>query len=95
MAADGKQLREICKLVDCSKSAKQFKDKVANLTKKYKNARDKLRTTGYGKGAYNSDDDESGSLGLAKAEEHSIQKHFNDKDDILGGREAVNSRYVL
>lgn len=91
------QLREICKReqVDCSKSVKQCRDKVTTLTKKYKNPRDKLRTTKHDEGGYNADDDDSGSLGLAKTEERLITNHLNNMGEILGGREAVNSRYVL
>ena len=47
-----RQLHERCKRenVESNKSAQQCKNKMANLTKKYKTVKHKLRTTGYGKG---------------------------------------------
>ena len=47
------QLKEKCKRenVTCDKTAQQCKNKMANLTKKYKNAKDKLRLLDMEKGA--------------------------------------------
>ena len=46
------ELRSSClkQQVSCEKTPKQCKDKLANLTKKYKTVKDKLRSTGFGKG---------------------------------------------
>ena len=46
------QLHERCRRehVSSDKTAQQCKTKMSNLTKKYKTTKDKLRTTGYGKG---------------------------------------------
>lgn len=60
-----------------------------NLTKKYKTVKDKLRTTGYGKGGDEELDKETDS------KTDLIPKHFNDLDAILGNREAVNPKHVL
>ena len=59
-----RQLQERCRRenVESEKSAKQCKNKMANLTKKYKTVKDKLRTTGYGKGGDGEDKEtESGT----------------------------------
>jgi len=47
-----KELRSRClkEQVPCEKTPKQCKDKLVNLTKKYKTVKDKLRSTGFGKG---------------------------------------------
>lgn len=84
-----RQLHERCKQekVESNKSAQQCKNKMVNLTKKYKTVKDKLITTGYGKGG----DDELDK----ETETDLLPKHFNDMDDILGNREAVNPKHVL
>ena len=61
---------------------------MANLTKKYKTFKDKLRTTGYGKGG----DDEGKET---KSETELIPKNFNNIDKILGPREVVNPKHML
>lgn len=63
---------------------------MANLTKKYKTVKDKLRTTGYGKGG---DDENEDKETESRAE--LIQRNFHDMDNILGNREAVNPKHVL
>ena len=47
-----KELHSRClrQQVSCEKTPKQCNDKFANLTKKYKTVKDKLRSTGFGKG---------------------------------------------
>ena len=86
-----RQLQQKCKRenVESNKSAQQCKNIMANLTKKYKTVKDKLRTTGYGKGGDDELDKEN------ESETDLIQKHFNDMDAILGNREAVNPKHVL
>ena len=78
--------------VACDKTAQQCKNKMANLTKKYKSAKDKLRSTGYGRGGDGGSDHETGEI---KEESELVPRHFNDMDEILGNREAVNPRHVL
>lgn len=87
-----RQLQERCRQenVENEKSAQQFKNKMANLTKKYKTVKDKLRTTGYGKGG---DDEHEHKETESGAE--LIPRNFHDMDDILGNREAVNPKHVL
>ena len=74
-----RQLQERCRQenIKSEKSAQQCKNKMANLTKKYKTVKDKLRTTGYGKGG----DDEDKET---ESETELIPKNFNDIDNILG-----------
>jgi len=86
-----RQLHSRCKKqnVDSDKTPKQCKNKLANLTKKYKNTKDKLRSTGYGRGGDVPSDNES------EENEDIIPKHFNDMDEILGKRESINPRHVL
>ena len=63
--------------------------KISSLTKKYKTTKDKLRTTGYGKGRdVGGDNEAEGDLEL-------VPKHYQDMDEILGNREAINPRHVL
>ena len=85
-----RQLHERCKRenVASDKSAQQCKNKMANLTKKYKNMKDKLRSTSYGRGGEDEPDKETENKEL-------VPKHYQDMDDILGNREAVNPRHVL
>jgi len=85
-----KQLHEKCRRehVSSDKTAQQCKNKMSNLTKKYKTTKDKLRTTGYGKGKDVEGDNEAGDLEL-------MPKHYQDMDEILGNREAINSHHVL
>lgn len=86
-----KQLHERCRRehVSSDKTAQQCKNKMSNLTKKYKTTKDKLRTTGYGKGRdVESDKEAEGELEL-------VPKHYQDMDEILGNREAINPRHVL
>ena len=78
--------------VACNKTAQQCKNKMANLTKKYKSEKDKLRSTGYGRGGDGGSDHETGEI---KEESELVPRHFNDMDEILGNREAVNPRHVL
>ena len=86
-----RQLHSRCKEqnVDSDKTPQQCKNKLANLTKKYKNTKDKLRSTGYGRGGDVPSDNES------EENEDIIPKHFNDMDEILGKRESINPRHVL
>ena len=86
-----RQLHLWCKEqnVDSDKTPQQCKNKLANLTKKYKNTRDKLRSTGYSRGGDVPSDNES------EESEDIIPKHFNDMDEILGKRESINPRHVL
>jgi len=85
-----KQLHEKCRRehVSSDKTAQQCKNKMSNLTKKYKTTKDKLRSTGYGKGKDVEGDNEAGDLEL-------MPKHYQDMDEILGNREAINSHHVL
>ena len=86
-----KQLHERCRRehVSSHKTAQQCKNKMSNLTKKYKTTKDKLRTTGYGKGRdVKGDNEAEGDLEL-------VPKHYQDMDEILGNREAINPRHVL
>ena len=85
------QLHERCRRehVSSDKTAQQCKTKMSNLTKKYKTTKDKLRTTGYGKGGDEEADKEAeGGVEL-------VSKHFQDMDEILGKREAINPQHVL
>ena len=63
---------------------------MANLTKKYNTVKDKLRTTGYGKGGDNEHEDKETEIGVEL-----IPRNFYDIDNILGNREAVNPKHVL
>ena len=85
-----KQLHEKCRRehVSSDKTAQQCKNKMSNLTKKYKTTKDKLRSTGYGKGKDVEGDNEAGDLEL-------MPKHYQDMDEILGNREAINPHHVL
>ena len=85
------QLHERCRRehVSSDKTAQQCKTKMSNLTKKYKTTKGKLRTTGYGKGGDEEADKEAeGGVEL-------VSKHFQDMDEILGKREAINPQHVL
>ena len=86
-----RQLQEKCKRenVESNKSAQQCENKMANLTKKYKTVKDKLRTTGYGKEGDDELDKET------ESETDLIPKHFNDMDAIPCNQEAVNPKHVL
>ena len=85
-----RQLQERCrrKNVESEKSAQQCKNKMTNLTKKYMTVKDKLRTTGYGKGGDDEDKETESGTEL-------IPRNFDDMDNILGNREAVNPKHVL
>ena len=87
-----RQLQERCrrKNVESEKSAQQCKNKMANLTKKYKIVKDKLRTTGYGKEGDDEHEDKETESGVEL-----IPRNFHDMDNILGNREAVNRKHVL
>ena len=87
-----RQLQERCRRenVESEKSAQQCKNKMANLTKKYKTVKDKLRTTGYGKGGDDEHEDKETESGTGL-----IPRNFHDMDNILGHREAVNPKHVL
>ena len=85
------QLHERCRreYVSSDKTAQQCKTKMSNLTKKFKTAKDKLRTTGYGKGGDEEADKEAeGGVEL-------VSEHFQDMDEILGKREVINPQHVL
>ena len=85
------QLHERCRRehVSSDKTAQQCKTKMSNLTKKYKTTKDKLLTTGYEKGGDEEADKEAeGGVEL-------VSKHFQDMDEILGKREAINPQHVL
>ncbi|KAK2564167.1 hypothetical protein P5673_012407 [Acropora cervicornis] len=86
-----RQLHSRCKEqnVDSDKTPQQWKNKLANLTKKYKNTKDKLRSTGYGGGGDVPSDKES------EESEDVIPKYFNNMDEILGNRESINPRHVF
>ena len=86
-----KQLHERCRRehVSSDKTAQQCKNKMSNLTKKYKTTKDKLRSTGYGEGRdIEGDNKAEGDLEL-------VPKHYQDMDEILGNRKAINPRHVL
>ena len=87
-----KKLHERCRRehVLSDKTAQQCKNKMSNLTKKYKTTKDKLRTTGYGKGR-----DDEGDKDHAEGELEFVPKHYQDKDEILSNQEAINPRHVL
>lgn len=87
-----RQLHSKCReeSVESDKTPQQCKNKMANLTKKYKGAKDKLRSTGYGRGGDVSDNESEGDEG-----QDLIPKHFNDIDEIMGKRESVDPRHVL
>ena len=55
----------------------------------YKNTKDKLRSTGYGRGGDVPSHNES------EESEEIILKHFNDMDEILGKRESIDPRHML
>ena len=76
-----RQLQERCRRenVESEKSAQQCKNKMANLTKKYKTVKDKLRTTGYGKGGDDEHEDKETESGTGL-----IPRNFHDMDNILG-----------
>ena len=85
-----KQLHERCRRehVSSDKTAQQCKNKMSDLTKKYKTTNDKLRTTGYGKGRdVESDKEVEGELEL-------MPKHYQNMDEIVGNREAINPRHL-
>ncbi|PFX13470.1 hypothetical protein AWC38_SpisGene22441 [Stylophora pistillata] len=63
---------------------------MANLTKKYKTVKYKLRTTGYGKGGDNEHEDKETESGAEL-----IPRNFHDMDNTLGNREAVNPKHEL
>ena len=63
---------------------------MANLTKKYKTVKDKLRTTGYGKGGDDEHEDKETESGAEL-----VPRNFHDMDNMLGNREAVNLKQVL
>ena len=77
-----RQLHSRCKEqnVDSDKTPQQCKNKLANLTKKYKNTKDKLV---FGVNILHNESEESEDI---------IPKHFNDMDEILGKRESINPR---
>lgn len=84
-----KQLHKRCRRehVSSHKTAQQCKNKMSNLTKKYKRTKDKLRTTGYGRDV-EGDKEEESDLEL-------VPKHYQDMDEILGNREAINPQHML
>ena len=86
-----RQLHSRCKEqnVDRDKTPQQCKNKLANLTKTYKNTKDKLRSTGYGRGGDVPSHNES------EESEDIIPKHLYDMNEILGKRESINARHVL
>ena len=87
-----RQLHSKCReeSVESDKTPQQCKNKMANLTKKYKGAKDKLRSTGYGRGGDVSENEREGD-----ERQDLIPKHFNDIDEIMGKRESVDPRHVL
>ena len=87
--SNARQLHSRCKEQNVDKTPQQCKNKLANLTKKYKNTKDKLRSTEYGRGGDVPSNNES------EESEDIIPKHFNDMDEILGKRESINPRHVL
>ena len=76
------------------KNAQQCKNKLANLTKKYKNAKDKLRSTGYGRGGDEADH-EKPAREITDDVEELLPKNFKDLDETMGHRQAVDPRHVL
>lgn len=66
-----------------------MQNKMSNHTKKCKTTKDKLRTTGYGKGRDVEGDNK------AESDLEFVPKHYQDIDEILGNREAINPRHVL
>lgn len=67
--------------VSREKTPKQYKDKLANLTKKYKTVKDKLRSTGFGKGG---EPDEDADLNEQSDPKEVIPQNFHDMDEVLG-----------
>ena len=63
---------------------------MANLTKKYKTVKDKLRTTGYGKEGDDKHEDKETETGAEL-----IPRNFHDINNILGNQEAVNPKHML
>lgn len=94
-----KQLRSRClkQNITCDKMPKQCKDKMDNLTKKYKTTKDKLRSTGFGTGGEPADEGENANAddNVHSNPKEMILQHFHDMDEILGVRESVNQQHVL
>ena len=78
--------------VSCEKTPKQCKDKLANLRKKYKTVKDKLGSTGFGKGG---EPDEDADFNEQSDPKEFIPQNFHDMDEVLGGRESVDPQHVL
>ena len=86
-----RQLRERCQRenVFTDKNAIQCKNKMANLAKKYKNAKAKLCSTGYGRGGDEADHEMVDDVGEL------LPKDFRDLDELMGHRQGVDPRHVL
>lgn len=78
--------------MSCEKTPKQCKDKLANLTKKYKTVKGNLHSTGFGKGGEPDEDTDLNEQGDPK---EFILQLFHDMDKVLGGRESVDPQNVL
>ena len=89
-----KELRSRClkEQVPCEKTPKQCKDKLVNLTKKYKTVKDKLRSTGFGKGG---EPDEDADINELSDPKEFITQNVYDLDEVFGGRESVDPQHVL
>ena len=62
------------------------------MTKKYKTVKDKLRSTGFGKGG---DPDEDADFNGQSDPKEFIPQTFYDMDEVLGERESVDPQHVL
>ncbi|KAK2555820.1 hypothetical protein P5673_022449 [Acropora cervicornis] len=89
-----KELHSRClrQQVSCEKTPKQCNDKFANLTKKYKTVKDKLRSTGFGKGG---EPDKDADFNEQRGLKEFIPQNFYDMDEVLGGRQSVDPQHVL
>lgn len=76
----------------CEKTPKQCKDKFANLTKKYKTVKDKLRSISFGKGG---EPDEDADFNEQRGPKEFIPQNFYDMDEVLGERQSVDPQHVL
>ena len=62
------------------------------MTKKYKTVRDRLRSTGFGKGG---EPDEDADFNEQSDLKEFVSQNFSDMDEVLRGRESVDPQQVL
>lgn len=89
-----KELHSRClrQQVSCEKTSRQCNNKFANLTKKYKTVKGKLRSTGFGKGG---EPDKDANFNEQRGPKEFIPQNFYDMDEVLGGRQSVDPQHVL